>query len=212
MAGGRGVWLAISTAHEACSAALIDDDVVLRQDHLDIGRGHDSRLAPMVRDLLAQAGRGRPQAVVVDVGPGSFTGIRVGVAMARGLGLGWGVPVHGCASDRIVAAAVFRADPSLADVLVLLDGRRGELFARAHQRQGAIGEPVAVGRAEARALARDAAALAGPLALMAEDWGAAPRLACPPSAAACRWLAQADRTLPPAPIYVRQPDAKRASC
>jgi tRNA threonylcarbamoyl adenosine modification protein YeaZ len=193
------MWLAITTAHDACSAALIDEGTVLAARHEVIARGHDARLAPMIEALLAETGA-RPQRIAVDVGPGSFTGIRVGVATAAGLGLGWGVPVVGYAGDRVMALAALAEAPADDAVLVLMDARRGELFGRVHRRSGPEGEPVAI-----HPLA--AAEWAGRIGRVAGNGsaaiGRAPEAA--PEAAAARLLGETD-WLPPLPLYVRAPD------
>ncbi|MDT7934883.1 MAG: tRNA (adenosine(37)-N6)-threonylcarbamoyltransferase complex dimerization subunit type 1 TsaB [Sphingomonadaceae bacterium] len=193
------MWLAITTAHDACSAALIDNGTVLAAEHEVIARGHDARLAPMIQALMAGSG-GRPQRIAVDLGPGSFTGIRVGLATAAGLGLGWGVPVVGYAGDRAVALAALAHEPADAAVLVLLDARRGELFGRVHRRSGPEGEPVAIGPEAAmqwagrigRVAGNGAAAVGRPAEAAAD-------------AAAARLISDAD-WLEPLPIYVRAPD------
>jgi tRNA threonylcarbamoyladenosine biosynthesis protein TsaB len=66
----------------------------------------------------------------VDCGPGSFTGIRVGVAAARGLGFGWGVPLHGFSSMALIAASWF-AHNDTHDVTVVIEGGHGEKFVQA---------------------------------------------------------------------------------
>ena len=87
-----GLTLGLSTASPALSLALFEGDVLVAHDHRIIGRGHAEALLPGIVALL---GGRRPDAIVVDMGPGSFTGIRIGIAAARALGLAWGVPVHG---------------------------------------------------------------------------------------------------------------------
>jgi len=113
--------LAIETAMAACSVALIEDGRVVASDHAAIARGHAERLVPMIADLPKG---GRCDAILVDVGPGSFTGIRVGIAAARALGFAWGVAVHGYCSLALLAAA----DGGCADTLVAVEGGHGELF------------------------------------------------------------------------------------
>jgi tRNA threonylcarbamoyl adenosine modification protein YeaZ len=118
--------LVISTASPALSLALFDDDAVFAHDHRVIGRGHAEALMPAIAAILGN--RPPPEAVLVDVGPGSFTGIRIGIAAARALGLAWGVPVTGFCGAALVAARAFAERPGLSTVRVLLDGGRGQLL------------------------------------------------------------------------------------
>ena len=101
--------LAIDTATAACSVALFDGDVLIGVERERVGRGHAERVLPMIAAL---PDGGRAARILVDVGPGSFTGIRVGVAAARGLALGWGAEALGYSSLACVAAAEFARDPS----------------------------------------------------------------------------------------------------
>ena len=84
--------LVIDSATAACSVALIDGDRLVDERHEVVGRGHAERLVPMIEEMLA--GR-RPIGILVDCGPGSFTGVRVGLAAAHGLALGWSLPGSG---------------------------------------------------------------------------------------------------------------------
>lgn len=112
--------LAISTSSPALSLALFDGDTLIGHDHRIIGRGHAEALIPAI---IALMGSGRADAIIVDIGPGSFTGIRIGIAAARALGLAWGVPVTGCTAGALVAAAAgvpatIRLDAGRGQVLV----------------------------------------------------------------------------------------------
>lgn len=118
--------LALSTASPALSLALFDGNRVVAHDHRVIGRGHAEALMPAIAALMA--GAPRPDAVLVDIGPGSFTGIRIGIAAARALGLAWGVPVRGFSGAALVAARAFAERPGLAGVGVVLDAGRGQLL------------------------------------------------------------------------------------
>ena len=135
--------LAIETALHACSAALIDGGQIVAERHEIIARGHAERLVPLIGELLAEAGVSRADAVTVDVGPGSFTGIRVGLAAAKAFGLAWGAPVAGCTSTELVAAAVLAARADLDGVYVAFDASRGEVYAQRFDRAGAAGDLVA---------------------------------------------------------------------
>ncbi|MEE2916267.1 MAG: tRNA (adenosine(37)-N6)-threonylcarbamoyltransferase complex dimerization subunit type 1 TsaB, partial [Pseudomonadota bacterium] len=94
--------LSIDTATAACSVALFEDGRLIDARHAVVGRGHAERLVPMIAEL---PDGGRADHILVDVGPGSFTGIRVGIAAARGLALGWGASVSGYGALALVAAA-----------------------------------------------------------------------------------------------------------
>ena len=103
--------LVIDTATAACSVALIADGEAVHAARELVGRGHAERLVPMIAELLRDAGGVRPSAILVDCGPGSFTGVRVGLAAALGLGIGWGVPVRGlfvAGADRRCRFAAIR--------------------------------------------------------------------------------------------------------
>src|SRR3978361_2079056 len=95
--------LIIDSATAACSAALVSAaGDLIAQRHEIVGRGHAERLLPMIADLLG----GRvPTSILVDCGPGSFTGVRVGLAAAHGLAIGWKVPLAGYSSLALIAAA-----------------------------------------------------------------------------------------------------------
>ena len=82
--------LAIETAGFACSVALLDGPRLIAEAHEVLRRGHAERLIPMLSCL---PDGGRADAIVVGCGPGSFTGVRVGIAAARVLGLAWHDPV-----------------------------------------------------------------------------------------------------------------------
>ena len=115
--------LAIESATEACSVALFDDGHRVAGFLEVIGRGHAERLVPMIADL---PGKGRADRVVVSLGPGSFTGVRIGLAAARALGLAWNVPVLGYPTLALVAAMT-RAGAQRA-VTVCMTGGHGEWF------------------------------------------------------------------------------------
>jgi tRNA threonylcarbamoyl adenosine modification protein YeaZ len=113
--------LAIETATAACSVALTEDGRIIDSAHEIVVRGHAERLLPMIAALKDG---GRADRIVVDIGPGSFTGIRVGVAAARALGFGWGIPVGGFHSLALIAAM----DDSDDERLIAIDGGHGEFF------------------------------------------------------------------------------------
>ncbi len=194
--------LVLDSATKACSAALIGPDgEVVDERHELVGRGHAERLVPMVAELLD--GR-RPLSILVDCGPGSFTGVRVGLAAAHGLAIGWRVPLAGYSSLALLAAISREAEVGVA-----LPGGHGELFVQSY-----AGDPLA-SLDDLRSLPPEAAAAvvraehvvgAGAETLVAARgygrWSDAV-----PRAADARLLPAPLRTLRPKPIYGRAPDA-----
>src|SRR5438552_19164405 len=113
--------LAFDTSSAAGTAALFDGGggCITRKDEL-IGRGHAERLVPMLAELLD--GR-KADRILVGVGPGSFTGIRVGIAAAHGLAIGWGAELMGMSSLALLAVG---ADTD-GEVAAAILGGHGEL-------------------------------------------------------------------------------------
>ena len=99
--------LVIDSATEACSVALFENDALIAGDFRVLGRGHAEQLVPMIAAL---PGKGRAGRIAVALGPGSFTGLRVGIAAARALGLAWKAEVLGYPSLAL-SAAMARAMP-----------------------------------------------------------------------------------------------------
>jgi tRNA threonylcarbamoyl adenosine modification protein YeaZ len=194
--------LIIDSATAACSAALVEGGSLIDERHEVVGRGHAERLVPMIHDLL---GGRRPDAILVDCGPGSFTGLRVGLAAAHGLAIGWGVPLSGYSSMAAVAAA----HPE-AELAVALHGGHGQLFVQSfrHDPLAPTDELQSLPPEEAAAAVRaDFVAGSGAEALVsARGYGRA--LDALPRAADARYLPEILRSLPARPIYGRGPDAK----
>ncbi|WBO21865.1 tRNA (adenosine(37)-N6)-threonylcarbamoyltransferase complex dimerization subunit type 1 TsaB [Sphingomonas abietis] len=202
--------LTIDTATAACSVALIGGDGLHSAARAVVGRGHAERLVPMVQDLLADAGGVTPGAILVDCGPGSFTGVRVGLAAAIGMGMGWGVPVSGCSSTALIAVARFAADPALAAIAVALTGGHGELFVQQFTAHpfAATCDLVSLPPAEAALFASEPiVAGSGAEALVAAR-GHGEAIDILPDAADAALLPADFRSFEPKPIYGRPPDAK----
>ncbi len=115
--------LVIESATEACSTALFDGGDLLAGAYEVIGRGHAERLVPMIAEL---PDKGRAGRIVVSLGPGSFTGVRIGLAAARALGLAWRAEVVGYPTLALVAAMARATDPG--PVTVCMTGGHGEWF------------------------------------------------------------------------------------
>lgn len=194
--------LVIDTATAACSVALIEGDGVVAALHQVVGRGHAERLVPMIAEL---PDGGRADAVLVDCGPGSFTGVRVGLAAAIGLGIGWGVPVCGYSSTALIAAAALADHPDWAALAVVLEGGHGELFVQPYDRPLAPVAALVSLTPDAVTAMLDGRLAIGSGARFLPDGTATDAL---PDAARAVLLPAAFRTLPPKPIYGRAPDAR----
>jgi tRNA threonylcarbamoyladenosine biosynthesis protein TsaB len=124
--------LAIDTAGPACAVAILRDGEMLARASEAIGRGHAERLMPMTEAALAEAGIALTDLdrIAVTTGPGSFTGVRVGVAAARGLALALDIPAVGIGSlDALIFPT--EREGSTGTVIATLDARRGEVYALA---------------------------------------------------------------------------------
>ncbi|ATE66996.1 tRNA (adenosine(37)-N6)-threonylcarbamoyltransferase complex dimerization subunit type 1 TsaB [Rhizorhabdus dicambivorans] len=196
--------LVIDTATAACSVALIANGAVIAEMHEEVGRGHAERLMPMIAAL---PDGGRADAILVDCGPGSFTGVRVGLAAARALGLGWGVPVSGYSSTAVLATA---ASASGDTVGIALIGGHGELFVQRYATRplAPLSELRSLVPADAALALSDTEIVGSGAAQLIAARGNGTAHPALPRAADARLLPSALSALPPSPIYGRDADAK----
>lgn len=192
--------LALDTSTAACTAALFDGSgaCIVHRDEM-IGRGHAERLVPMVAELLD--GR-KPSQILVGVGPGSFTGIRVGMAAAHGMAIGWNAKLSGMSSLALLAEKAGHSD-----VAVAVAGGHGELFVqelRAGEPAGAVAN-MTPGAAAASIRSQLVIGSGARQLVDARGWGEADDAY--PSAADALKLREAVRSLPAKPVYARAPDA-----
>lgn len=197
--------LAIETASEACSIALFEGDRMVAHDHRVIGRGHAEALVPMIAAL---PDKGRAQRILVSLGPGSFTGVRIGLATARALGFAWGAEVLGYPTLALIAAQA-RAERPDQPLTVCVNGGHGEWFVQDFGPDGlpeteVVSQTPDSARSEAR---HDFAAGNRARDLLAQGGAGVVTLDILPDAAAVPLLPPALLTAALAPIYGRGPDA-----
>lgn len=209
--------LALDTTMAACSVAVIDTDreLPLARNFVVMERGHAEALAPMVQQAMAEAGLAfrNLDRIAVTVGPGTFTGVRIGLAMARGLGLALGIPVIGI--DTLTAIAA-NALPAAGTILVAADARKDEAYHALVDGTGQTIRPPAVGPLDAAAggvtdgtLVIGTAAEAVIAASGREGLVRSPAGDLPEAAAFVRLAAGLpDPAAMPLPLYLRAPDAK----
>lgn len=211
--------LALDTALDRTAVALSDGGrlAVVRAEAMD--RGHAERLLPMVEDVMAEAGLplSAVDRIAATIGPGSFTGIRIAVAAARGLALAVGRPCVGVGTLPALAAST--ADKPSGPVLAAIDARRGEVYAALYDRDGREILPPFAATAEdvLAAVADRASVIVGSGAPILGHQAAVGGQRVPPleplagpdplriAALAARLPADSPA---PAPLYIRPPDAK----
>ena len=185
MADAGKLVLALETATLACSVALAEIGTASRiaEFTTDLRRNHSERLMPMVDAALRAAGAKAPEdigAVAVSAGPGSFTGLRIGLATAKGLAFGWGTPLvtvgtldalaAGAASALPGAGTGAISSPAAGGLLLcpILDAQKREVYAALYRANGEkLGGDWAVAP---RALATRLAAFAAPVLFVGDGW------------------------------------------
>jgi len=215
--------LAIDTALANCAAAVLDDSmapICLASSEAEIGRGHAEQIMTMISDVMADSSTAFVDLdrVIVTTGPGSFTGLRVGLSVARGFGLVLGKPVVGVTTLLALARCVApRAEGY--PLLVALDGKKDEVYCQFFSRTGLPSGPP-----EVRTISSLASSLSSDIRLAGS---AAARIAdhCgldqervlsakpypPIFDVAVVGMETDPETAAPVPLYLRPPDAKPAS-
>ena len=196
--------LAMDCSTAACTAALLDGDgALVAERHEELGRGHAERLVPMVQELL---GSHIPKQILVGVGPGSFTGLRVAIAAAQGMAIGWSVPLCGFDSLALLAAGA----PGDGPLAVATLGGHGEWFVAAFDRPSLeVTRPVASLKPEEAAGKLSAPLVVGSAAeALVALRGTGEGLMLLPRASHVLRLPAALRSLDPRPAYARAPDAR----
>jgi tRNA threonylcarbamoyladenosine biosynthesis protein TsaB len=214
--------LVLDTALGACSAALIDMDgpAVLAQASVPMERGHAEALFPMLAEMLNASGQTLlpVDRVVVTVGPGSYTGLRVGISAARGFGLAAGAPVVGVSTLSALAAPLLGREAGRL-LCPAIDARHDQVYVAILDAGGRNVVPPRL------TSAREAARLigAGPVSLVGsgaslvakEAWAIGLDAVVVDTAPApdILWVARlgmlADPAqAPPRPLYLRGPDAQ----
>lgn len=203
--------LVIDTALGLCTVAAFEDGRLLAVRSEAMTRGHQERLGGFLRDVAERAGGfATLDRIGVTVGPGSFTGLRVGLAFAQGLGAALDRPVVGISALDALAASA----PSTPLTAALIDARRGQVYARFWRDGVPTGEPEALNLEDAAA--RIAALGAGIhlvgtgaplLAGRFPDSAVLPLDGPSPEALAALTAAADPASDPPRPLYLRAPDA-----
>ena len=214
--------LAIDTALEACSAAVLDTEQggVLASESIPMARGHAEALMPLVARVMSTAMLEflDLDRIAVTVGPGSFTGLRVGVSAARGIAVAAGKPAIGLTTLAAFAAPYIAAD-DVTPLVAAIDARNDHVYMQLFGPAGRtlIQPRLATLREALRAATRGPARLVGSgAAMIAAEWPASERRPTVVDAARAPlidWVAHlgaaATQALSlPKPLYLRAPDAQ----
>ncbi|CDL00331.1 putative peptidase [Magnetospirillum gryphiswaldense MSR-1 v2] len=211
--------LALDSAGSACSAAVLRDGVVVARRRALMARGQSEVLVPMVGDVMKDAGLtfDHLDLLAASVGPGAFTGIRIGLATARALALAAAKPLAGIRTTDAIAAATDPDQRRNRLVMVVMESRRAELWVQCYDDtltalgpiQALTPQQAAAVGAGAVLLAGDGAGLVAPLlpqAMLAHDCDHVDAVQV------ARLAAQGwpDAVLPPEPLYLRDADVTLA--
>ncbi len=213
----------MDTATAACSVAAWHDGVIVARRLSAMSRGHAEALMPMVAAVVAESGLGFRdfELIAVTVGPGAFTGMRVGLAAARGMALAAGTPCFGVTTLEAVAEAVPRQRDDERPLLVALDTRRADVFAQLFRSDNTpLSSPTVLGeQALASFVPTQPIVIAGDAADRVAAWLRSAGVHAPqaqgpghPDAAAVavvaarRWRPGV-AAAPPRPLYLRPPEA-----
>lgn len=221
--------LSFDTATSACSAAVWEDGRIAARRFEPMSRGQSERLMPMVREVLSEAGTDFADLdlLAVTTGPGAFTGLRIGLAAARGMALAGDLACFGVTTLDAVAAGVSEHERQKANVLVVLDSKRAEVYAQAFRSDlRPLSEPKALMPADLAALTENGEGYGERVLVAGDGAGQAvealkdkgievvlstapgvPDAATVAAIAAERW--SPDQPAEPLrPLYLRPPDAK----
>ena len=190
--------LAMDAATTACSAAVWVEGRIVARRFQAMARGQSEVLLPMVAEVLADAGNPVPDLIAVTVGPGAFTGIRIGLAAARGLGLAWNIPVAGISTTLAMAASLDAATRQGQRIMVILDSKREDRWVQVFDADlAAVTPPLSVMPDHIAAL------VSGPTIVM-DDPNLYTDASIVAQLAADGW--PLGTTLPPQPLYLRPAD------
>ena len=219
--------LAMDTATSSCSVALWCDGAIVAARREVMFRGQAEALVPMISDVLdeAKVTASDLDLLAVTVGPGAFTGLRIGLATARGMGLAANVPCLGLTTTEVIAHAVNASSWKRGTLLVALDSKRADIYVQAFQlglkpiKEASAMDPAILGEwlqdnvpgpihvvGDARVLATAALIKAG-LETIVIEAPEVPDGSVVAELASLRWT-PGDVLEAPLPLYLRPPDAK----
>lgn len=223
MSHSRTICLALDTALEACSVGLAirqNDEIMRFSRSLDLGRGHAERLMGEIEALLSEAGLGYADLarLAVTVGPGSFTGLRVGLATARALALALDRPLVGASSLKALELTA-RAQGIKEPLACLIDARRnqiyGEIFKSDPDNEEEGPQALPAEDFAARCMKVENLVMIGSGSQLVADcddklaWTPILEARSPDMGILAEWaLEQQEPHDKPAPLYLRPPDAK----
>ncbi len=196
--------LAIDCATEACSVGLFEDGRLIAGDYRILGRGHAEQLVPMIAGL---PDKGRAGRIAVALGPGSFTGVRVGLAAARSLAFAWAAELIGYPTLALIAAMA-REQLGPQEVCAAMTGGHGEWFVQPFAADGTELAPLASLSPELAASTAITCIAGTQAEALVALRGSGTALPLWPDARSFALLGDAALLGPVQPLYGRAPDAR----
>lgn len=205
-----GTILAIDSAHHSCSAAVLEEENLLSFEKKEMERGQAEEMLPMIVRVMEKSGKTYQElsCIAVTIGPGSFTGVRVALAAARGIALASGLPMIGISVLEAVAYMANKKKPDIGEVCVVLETKRDDFYSQRFKGRQPLSLPAAVG-GDVLINIKEAVFIGNGIERLIKEYGSVPsiEIEMPAADTVARLAAEKTPTQEfPSPLYLREAD------